>query len=153
MGGVVFRPLSWFRAHGALGTNAIGVGIRGGLALRLPTWISPAVGLEAGHYFDGDANSVVGLFGHNRYENTAITERVGYTFANFHVGLELGSTRSAFYFHGGMSYVGTTLHNTEGTLFKNGASSDDSTSISIGTDPRINAWFPSLKLGFLIYFV
>ena len=42
----------------AVGTNGIGLGLRGGVTLRMPAQFSPSLILEAGHYFDGNANAL-----------------------------------------------------------------------------------------------
>src|SRR5690349_2181878 len=54
---LVFRPLSWLRAHGGGGHNMVSVGVRGGVTL-LPFGSGPSATIEAGHYFDGDANGL-----------------------------------------------------------------------------------------------
>ena len=153
MGGVIVRPWSWMHVHGAVGTNAISMGVRGGVLLRLPTWFSPSIGVEGGRYFEGDASPLLGKLAHTQYQDSAMVRRIGYRFANVHLGIELGNRRSTFYLHGGMSYIATELHDAQGTLLESGVGSDGTTSVAIATDPRISAWIPSLKLGFLVYFV
>src|SRR5437868_1167806 len=44
---LVFRPLSWLRAHGGGGTNMIGMGVRVGATL-LPFGSGPSATFEAG---------------------------------------------------------------------------------------------------------
>jgi hypothetical protein len=119
----------------------------------LPTWFSPSLGVEGGRYFEGDASTLAGRLAHTRYQDTAMAKRIGYRFANVHWGIELGNKRSTFYLHGGLSYIETELHDTEGTLLESGVGTDGTTSVAIDTDPQVRAWFPSLKLGFLLYFV
>lgn len=153
MAGVSLRPWSFFRAHAAVGTNAIALGVRGGLTLRLPTTISPALVVEAGQYFEGNANRVTGQVVGSSYRDSRMAEAVGYRFANLHLGLELGNERSTFLIHGGMSYIRADLHNTNDALSGGDSSSDHSITINVSDDPRLTAWVPSIKLGFLLYLV
>src|SRR5689334_6053717 len=51
----VYRPFSWLRTEVGAGYNMISKGARAGLTL-LPFGAGPSATLEAGHFFDGDAN-------------------------------------------------------------------------------------------------
>jgi hypothetical protein len=109
------------------------------------------VTLEAGHYFEGDANGVAqGTFGTDE-EMAGVLQRVGYDFANVHLGLEFGQERFAFFIHGGISYVHTTIRNTNSLLGDSGESSQQPVTFSIKQDPTISAVVPSAKLGLLAY--
>src|ERR1700690_2945931 len=55
---LVFRPLRWLRVHGGGGYNMVSAGVRGG-ATVVPFGMGPSATLEAGHYFDGNANGAV----------------------------------------------------------------------------------------------
>lgn len=148
---LVFRPLSWLRAHGGGGYNMVSTGIRAGATL-LPFGSGPSATLEAGHYFDGDANGLARRFAGATFQS-ALLERVGYDYANAHLGLDLGSRHVVFYIHGGMSYVRAQIHNFDSvvasTASQNGG--DGSTEISVKQDPTVKAWFPSAKLGLIVY--
>jgi len=148
---LVFRPLSWLRAHGGGGTNMIGKGVRVGATL-LPFGSGPSATLEAGHYFDGDANGLARRFAGSTF-SSPLLERIGYDYVNAHLGLDFGSRRAVFYIHGGMSYIRATLHNFDSvvasTASDNGA--DGSTEIAVKSDPIVKAWVPSAKLGLIVY--
>jgi hypothetical protein len=71
-----------------------------------------------------------------------------YDYANAHLGLELGSTRVAFFIRGGLSYVKSTLHNVQLALQQ--ATGDASLRAN---DVGITYRGPSAKLGFIVYFL
>jgi hypothetical protein len=148
---LVLRPFSWLRAHGGGGYNMISKGVRIGATL-LPFGSGPSATLEAGHYFDGDANGLAQRFAGSSFASPLL-ERVGYDYANAHLGLDFGSRRVTFYIHGGMSYVRADVHNLDSvvasTASMNGG--NGSTEISIAKDPTVRAWFPSAKLGLIVY--
>ena len=147
---LVLRPFSWLRAHGG-GYNMISSGIRAGATL-LPFGSGPSATIEAGHYFDGDANGLARRFAGATFQS-ALLERVGYDYANAHLGLDFGSRNVVFYIHGGMSYIRAQIHNFDSvvasTASDNGA--NGSTEISVKQDPTVKAWVPSAKLGLIVY--
>ncbi len=153
MMGFAARPWSWVRAQAAVGTNGISPGIRGGVALRLPTQISPSLTLEAGQYFEGNANGLASKVVGSSYQSSPMADKIGYQFANLHLGVEFGNERSILFVHGGMSYLHAQLHHVNDALQGNNGPSDTSTVIAVNGDPRITAWVPSIKLGFLLYLV
>jgi hypothetical protein len=148
---LVFRPFSWLRAHGGGGYNMISTGVRAGVTL-VPFGAGPSATIEGGHYFDGNANGVAQRFAGGTFQS-ALLERVGYDYANAHLGLELGSRRVTFYIHGGMSYIRAQIHNFDSVVASQAASSggNGSTEISINQDPTVKAWVPSAKLGLIVY--
>ncbi|HMF41281.1 MAG TPA: hypothetical protein VKQ32_11315 [Polyangia bacterium] len=150
-GSLVFRPFSWLRAHGGGGTNMISKGVRVGATL-LPFGSGPSATLEAGHYFDGDANGLAQRFAGSTF-SSPLLQRLGYDYVNAHLGLDVGSGRVVFYIHGGMSYIRATIHNfgsvVAGAATENGA--NGSTEVSVKADPIVKAWVPSAKLGLIVY--
>src|SRR5262245_12625745 len=148
---LVFRPLSWLRAHGGGGTNLISKGIRAGVTL-LPFGGGPSATLEAGHYFEGNANGIAQKVAGSSF-SSAMLERVGYDYANAHLGLDFGSRRVVFYVHGGMSYIRGQIHNFD-TVVGSEASANGgngSTEISVKQDPTVKAWDRSARMGLIVY--
>ena len=149
---LVFRPFSWLRAHGGGGSNMISKGVRAGVTL-LPFGSGPSATLEAGHYFEGDANGLARRFAGSSFQSELL-ERVGYDYANAHLGLDFGARRVTFYIHGGMSYVRANVHNVDSVIaagaVANGADTG-TTEVSVKQDPIVRAWFPSVKLGLIVY--
>ncbi|MGC4065176.1 MAG: hypothetical protein QM784_11120 [Polyangiaceae bacterium] len=151
--GIAGRPLPWLRLGVGAGSNSVSPGVRGGVSL-IPFGFGPSLTVEGGHYFEGDANGTVASLAGASYENSRTAERIGYQYANFHLGLDLGEERFTFFLHGGMSYIHTVLHNANdafGGVSQN--SQGGSTTVVINGDPTVSAWIPSLKLGFIIYVV
>jgi len=148
---LVFRPLSWLRAHGGGGSNMISKGVRAGVTL-LPFGGGPSATLEAGHYFDGDANGLAQRFAGSTF-SSPLLERVGYDYANAHLGLDFGSRRAVFYIHGGMSYIRATIHNFDSVVASEATANggNGSTEVSVKSDPIVRAWVPSAKLGLIVY--
>ena len=152
-GALIYRPTSWLRTHAGGGYNMISTGVRGGVAL-IPFGSGPSLTLEAGHYFDGNANGLAKKFAGASYKDNALLERIGYTYANAHLGLEFGSERVTFYIHGGMSYVRATVHNVDTVIQQQANDSGlggSDTTVSVKQDPIVKAWTPSAKLGLIVY--
>lgn len=149
---LVFRPLRFLRVHGGGGYNMVSAGVRAG-ATVVPFGMGPSATLEGGHYFDGNANGAVQRFAGQSF-SSPLLERVGYDYANFHLGLDLGYRRVTFYIHGGMSYVRAQVHNLDSVISSQAPATDGNgtTEISIKQDPTVRAWFPSAKLGLIFYF-
>jgi len=145
---LVLRPFSWLRAHGGGGSNMISKGVRIG-ATVLPFGGGPSATLEAGHYFDGDANGLAQRFAGSSFASPLL-ERVGYDYANAHLGLDFGSRRVTFYIHGGMSYVRAQIHNVNEQVASSSGSSSGTT-VSFNQDPTVRVVAPSAKLGFIFY--
>jgi hypothetical protein len=149
---LVLRPRRWIRAHGGASYNMISAGFKGGATL-LPFGAGPSATLEAGHYFDGDANGLARKFAGQNLQRPLL-EKVGYNFANAHLGLDFGDRRVTFYIHAGMSYVQAKVRNVDGGGVSGGDTSrtgSSATDIAFKQEPVVRAWFPSAKLGVVVY--
>ena len=149
---LVFRPARWVRMHGGGGYNMISGGVRAGVTLLAPWVVAPSGTLEVGHYFDGNANGIAQKFAGSSF-SSAMLERVGYDYGNAHLGLDFGGRRATFYIHAGMSYVRAQVHNLDSVVSSRTSSGTGSytTEVSIKQDPTVRAWFPSAKLGLIVY--
>jgi hypothetical protein len=145
----VYRPFSWLRTEAGAGYNMISKGARAGLTL-LPFGAGPSATLEAGHFFDGDANGFARSIAGAGFEDKAVLQRIGYDFANAHLGLDFGTRRVVFFIHGGMSYVRAQIHNVNEQVAAS-SSSSSSTTVSFNQDPTVRVVAPSAKLGFIFY--
>lgn len=146
-GSAVFRPWRWLRTEVGGSYNLVSKGVRGGLSL-IPFGMGPSATLEAGHYFDGNANGIARSLAGGGFQDNAVLERIGYDYANAHLGLDFGMRRVVFFVHGGMSYVRASIHNLNTEI-----SSGDmgSTTVSFNKDPIVRIFTPSVKLGFVFY--
>ena len=152
VGGVSYRPQPWLRVQVGAGSNAVSPGIRGGVVF-LPFGVGPSLTLEAGHYFEGDANGLLRSVVGAEYRDNRMAERVGYQFANLHAGFDIGEERFTFFLHGGVSYLHMQLHNTEDVFGATEAGQSMAASYGIARDSSFSAWIPSLKLGFIVHLV
>ena len=147
---LVVRPADWARLYAGGGYNMISKGVAGGLSL-LPFGVGPSLTVEGGHYFEGDANGIARKLAGTGYGNQAVLERVGYDYANAHLGLELGKRRLTFFIHGGLSYVRATIHNLNAQINGQTDVSSSGATVAFNQDPIVKAIGPSLKLGFILY--
>jgi hypothetical protein len=144
----VYRPLGWLRTQLGLGYNMVGLGLQGG-ATVIPFGWGPSFTLEAGHYFEGNANGIARSMAGAGFADSSLLERVGYDYANAHLGLELGKGSYTFFLHAGMSYMVTHINGINEAL--EDSAGGDGTSFRVGRAPTVSAFVPSLKLGFVMY--
>lgn len=147
-GSAVFRPFSWVRGEAGLSYNMISKGVRAGVTL-LPFGAGPSGTLEAGHYFNGNANGIARSIAGAGFHDSAILQSVGYDYVNAHLGLDFGTRRVVFFLHGGMSYIRATVHNVNEQIASSTGTS--STTVSFAQDPTVRVVTPSAKLGFIFY--
>lgn len=146
----VYRPIRMARFHAGAGYNGISPGLRIGGAF-LPFGAGPSISLDYGHYFEGDANGIIGMFGGDSREGRVLLESVGYDFVNLRAGVDLGGDRFTFFARGGVSWVRTTIHQFDALLDPPDSSQSANTTITITEDPVLNLFAPSLQLGFIVH--
>jgi hypothetical protein len=156
-GSLVLRPWKALRASVGGGYNMISKGVRVGVTL-LPFGRGPSGTLEAGRYFEGDATSAAAKFFGPGIEGSAFgpsLQRIGYDFANAHLGLDFGYKRVTFYIHGGMSYVHAQVHHVD-TLINSSPSINGQNAngleISVPQGASVTYIGPSGKIGLIVYF-
>jgi hypothetical protein len=146
---LVIRPVTWAHVEVGGGYNLISKGVRAGVSL-IPFGVGPSATLEAGRFFDGDANGLVRQFAGASFGESAVLQRVGYDFANAHLGLDFGTRRVTFFIHGGMSYIRANVHNVSEQLAGSSGSTSQTT-VTFNQDPQVRLFTPSGKLGFIFY--
>jgi hypothetical protein len=146
---LIYRPAPFLRTELGGGYNLISKGIRAGVSV-LPFGAGPSATLEAGRFFEGDANGIARQVAGASFGGSAALRRIGYDFVNAHLGLDFGSRRVTFFLHAGMSFIRGSVHNLNEQL---SASSDanSGTTVTINQDPRIRIFAPSAKLGLIFY--
>lgn len=146
---LVVRPIRSLRAHAGLSHNLISLGERGGVTwVPLDWWASPTLSVEYGHYADGNANPLVRAATGDKTFSSAVLDRVGYNYANAHLGLEMGRRWFTFYIHAGVSRITSTVHNLSAETMSESAGT---TSVTFSKDPSIQLWTVSARLGFVVY--
>ena len=145
---IVYRPISRVRLHAGATHNMVTTGARAGVTLSpLRTWFSPTLNLDVGSYPEGDANPLARMISGDSSFQSAMLERVGYRYANAHLGLEFGRERATFYIHGGASYIATQVHGLDAMA------DDGSTSVTFTEDPKVRLLTVSARIGLIIYFL
>lgn len=144
----IFRPLKVLRLHAGVVTNTAGFAPRVGLTLApIDFVITPAVGVEAGRYFDTDYARAIDRFGGDPGDARTLLEEVGLTYVQGTAGFDLGSTnRFQFFLRAGLAYAQVRAENAEAFLREQ---SDDPTIRAEPVDLRFVG--PSVKLGFTLY--
>jgi hypothetical protein len=146
---IVYRPIRALRAHVGLSHNGISLGQRAGVTLSpFSWWATPTLSLEYGRFAEGNANPIARqITGDSTFGSSAL-DRVGYSYANARLGLELGRKWFTFYIHAGISHIDGTVHNLSSAMM---GSDPGSTSVSFSKDPNVHAWTASARLGFIVY--
>ena len=146
---IVVRPIRSLRIHGGVSHNMISLGERVGVTwVPLPWWFSPTLSVEYGHYAEGNANPLArAVMGDATFESKVL-ERVGYDYANAHLGLELGRKWFTFYIHAGMSRITGSVHNIDSETM---TGNEGTTTVTFSKDPSVKLWGPSARIGFVVY--
>ncbi len=142
----VYRPIDLARVHAGLGYNGVSPGLRIGGEF-LPLGWGPSLGLALGHYFEGDASGIAGMFGEIDEDSSKLLENVGYSYFAMRVGMEFGGDRFTFFARGGMTWLRTTIHELD-TLIEPDAQSN--TTVTLKEDPVLNAFVPTVQLGMIV---
>lgn len=150
IGALLIAPADWLRLHVGAGTNSVSAGYRGGLTV-VPFGWGPSLSFEAGHYRDGDANGLVRQVVGAKASVSSLFARVGYSYYNAQLGLELGRRSFQFFIHGGVSFLRATLPDASAALMRT-QSADAATTITLRADPVVRVWTPSVKLGVVYIF-
>ncbi|HEX7622014.1 MAG TPA: hypothetical protein VF400_00475, partial [Anaeromyxobacteraceae bacterium] len=147
---LLYRPLKFVRLGGGLLYNYAGYGVRGGVTILPYFPIAPSLTLEVGHYFDSNVASGIGRFTTVSDNVRPLLQRVGYTFVNAQVGLELGHPDwFVFFVRGGLSRVWLSVHGAEAAAQQ---LASGSLTVSHMDDPSLRLAIPDVKVGFILYF-
>lgn len=141
----VYRPIDMARVHAGLGYNGVSPGLRIGGEF-LPLGWGPSLGLAYGHYFEGDANGLAGMFG-DPGDGSKLLENVGYDYFAMRVGMEFGGDHFTFFARGGLCWLSTTIHELDSVIESDDP--DSNMSVSVKEDPVLDAFLPTLQLGMI----
>jgi hypothetical protein len=143
---LVYRPVNAVRFHAGLGYNLVSPGVRAGLTLvPFKAWLNPTLTVDVGHFTDGDANPLARRISGDPTFSSAVLDRVGYDYANAHLGLEFGRKWFTFYVHAGMSRVTGSVHELSAVT--------SMSTVTFTTDPNVTVWSVSARAGFIVYFL
>ncbi len=145
--GVLFRPLPVVRLWAGPAWNYVGWGVQAGVA-AVP-WhfaVTPVLSAEVGHYFDADVSVLASNAKGVPEELKPLLQRMGYSYAAVHVGIELGSQRGlSLFLRAGISYLSLSSSGSYTTT--------DASGVTVTfTDPRVHGTIPSVKTGIQYWF-
>jgi hypothetical protein len=142
----VYRPIDIARLHAGLGYNGVSPGLRIG-GEYLPLGWGPSIGMAYGHYFEGDANGLAGMFGDPGDKGSKLLEHVGYSYFALRAGMEFGGDRFTFFGRGGVTWLSTTIHELDAIIQPD---EESNTTVSIKKDPELSAFVPTLQFGMIV---
>jgi hypothetical protein len=142
----VYRPIDLARVHAGLSYNGVSPGLRLGGEF-LPLGWGPSLGIAYGHYFEGDANGIAGMFGSIDEDSSKLLENVGYDYFALRAGMEFGGDRFTFFARGGVSWLRTTIHEL-GTIIE--PEPESNTTVEVKEDPVLKAFTPTIQLGMIV---
>ncbi len=149
---VLYRPLKYVRLSGGMLYNLASYGLRGGVSVQPYFPIAPSLTLEVGHYFDGNAYDKLSKYTSIDENLRPYLQKVGYTFVNAQLGLELGHPDwFVFFVRAGISRVWTSIHNANDAT-KSASAGDGGLKPTFIGDPNVRLGIPNVKLGFMIFF-
>jgi hypothetical protein len=142
----VFRPIDLARVHAGVGYNGVSPGLRIGGEF-LPFGWGPSFGLAYGHFFEGDASGVAGMFGTIDDDTSKLLEKVGYSYFALRAGMEFGGDRFTFFGRGGVTWISSTVHELDSIIAPDSSSN---TTVTVAQDPVLKAFVPTLQLGMIV---
>ena len=143
---ILYRPWKYVRFGGGMLYNYVGYGVLGSASVLPYFPIAPSFTLEVGHFFAANANAKFTGIDDNL---KPLLERVGYTFVNAQVGLELGHPNwFVFFVRGGLSRVWLSSSDAD----KVSVTSSNGQRVSFLDDPSARLGIPTVKAGFMLFF-
>jgi hypothetical protein len=145
---VLYRPWKYVRFGGGMLYNYVGYGVMGSVSVLPYFPVAPSLTLEAGHYFDANAASRISHFTHVDDNLKPLLERVGYTFVNAQLGIELGHPNwFVFFVRGGLSRVWLSSSDAANVVVTTSAG----TRVTFA-DPSARLGIPTAKVGLMFFF-
>jgi hypothetical protein len=106
VGSVSYRPHDLVTAHIGLGHNTNSFGLRVGASISpVATAIAPYLALEGGTYFEAETASWMRSTAKSAGLDDKTLDRIGYQFANGHLGLRFGKTNAVVFLQAGVSFI------------------------------------------------
>lgn len=127
--------------YAGTGHNGVTRGLRAGIELAPASWfVRPTLSADYGRFPEGDANPFARMVSRDPMFYSASLERVGYDYANGHLGIEIGR-RLVFSLRGGVSHITGALHGLAA----------GSEAITFTRDPKATVWSVSARMGVTLY--
>ena len=143
---LVGRPLKFAQIELGGTTTLVGGGIRVGLSVFLPWYVSPGINIEYGHQWAGNMNRLIAMFGDD--PRISLLNHIEYDYTNLHGSLGFGHPNwFMFRIQAGYSYIWGSTSGLQAYL-------QNKTNQPLLTVTEANAkiWTPSAKVVFQLYF-
>lgn len=145
---LVYRPIAPVRLSAGVSHNLVGPGVRGGITLiPLSSWITPTLSASYGRFVERDANPTARRVSGDPMLSSPALERVGYDYADAHLGLELGRQRVTFFLHAGVTRISGQVRN----LGQLGGDEPSDVTVTFTQDPAVTVTTVSARLGLILY--
>lgn len=145
---LLYRPWKYLRFGGGVLYNYVGYGVMGSVSVLPYFPIAPSLTLEAGHFFDANASARISQFTTVDDNLKPLLQRVGYTFANAHLGLELGHPNwFVLFVRGGLSRVWLSSSDAQKVV----VTGSDGSRVTFD-NPSARLGIPTVKAGFMVFF-
>lgn len=146
---LVVRPIDLLRVSAGVSHNGIGPGVRGSVTVvPLSTWFTPTLSVSYGRYFERDATAAARTVSGDATLSSPALERVGYDYADAHLGFELGQRHVTFFLHAGLTRISGHVRN----LGQLGTGADPGpVSVTFTHDPTVVATTLSARFGLIVY--
>jgi len=143
---LVWRPWTFLRVNGGVGYDLAALGLKGGVTLLPFHWaVTPTLGFEGGHFFEGDfSNPPFGTITNASLK--ILAKQFSYDYVSADLGLEFGAqNRFVFYVRGGITQIWWTPQNVQAAL--DAAEPNKFTASQASFTGRA----PTARLGFILY--
>lgn len=148
---VSLAPISLLRVQAGVSYNAVSPGFRvGATFVPFRTFVTPTLSVDWGRFKEGDANPMARRISGDDSIDSPTLERFGYDYANAHVGLEIGRSWT-FFLRAGASRITSVAHDLESEIDSMSDGSDSNTKVTFAEDPKVTAWVPSARIGFIFH--
>lgn len=144
---IVGRPLKFAQLEFGGTTTLVGGGIRTGLAVFLPYYISPGALIEYGHQWAGDLNKLAVMFGGSD-PKISLLQHVEYDYVNLYGTLGFGSPKwFMFKINVGYTYLWASTNGLQAYL----QTKTNQPCLTI-SEASAKVWAPSGNIAFQVYF-
>ena len=142
---LVISPVRSLAVSAGLSYNGISYGGRAGVTWTpLAGTISPTLSADVGHFAEGDANPLVQLVTGKPMFSSPVLDRVGYDYADAHIGIAITRRSFALFVRAGVSRVTGAIHDLDALA--------GGKMVMFGSDPTVTLTTVSARLGVIYYF-
>jgi hypothetical protein len=144
---LVGRPLKFLQLELGGSTTLVGGGVKAGVMVFLPWYLSPSVEIEGGRQWGGNFNNLAVMLGFKNPEISLLND-VQYNWVSFLGGLGFGHP-NWFYFRlsAGYSYITANTIGLQDFVRKESKNSN-----VMVKEAGVNAWIPTAKVALQFYF-